>query len=178
MKALKIIFSLLITSLLTACVGQERLNIDELLKKYNSISGSELKSSMFAVSKSGNDFVYKKAENGALLCLYAAEDGEIIQCTVTVKNGNEKTFEPLCVSITEAFTGFSDEKSRNLFKNPGVSGKIKLTVNDYELGKTMILNKSDNELNTNAMPTLKREIDEKDIARPTLPNTTEQTTVT
>lgn len=177
MKALKIIFSLLITGLLTACVGQEKLNIDELLKKYNSISGSELKSSMFIVSKSDNSFVYKKAESGALLCFYAAEDGEIVQCTVTVKSGNEKIFEPLCISITEAFTGFSDEKSKKFFKETGTSEKFKLTVNDYSLGKTMILNKIDNELNTNGMPTLKREINEEDIARPTLSVTTEQTTI-
>ncbi len=178
MKTLKIIFSLLIICLLTACVGQDRLNIDELLEKYNSVSDSELKSSMFTVYESGNDFVYKKAENGALLCFYAAEDGEIAQCTVTVKSGDEKIFESLCISITEAFTDFSAEKSKNFFKNPGTLGKFKLTVNDYELGKTMILNRIDNELNTNAMPTLKREINEKDIARPTLPNTAEQTTVT
>ena len=55
MKPLKIIFPLLIIILLTSCVGQKQLNIDELLKKYNSITESELESSMFTVYKSGKN---------------------------------------------------------------------------------------------------------------------------
>ena len=93
MKPLKIIFTLLIIILLTSCVGQKQLNIDELLKKYNSITESELESSMFTVYKSGNDFVYKRIEGSALLCLYAAKDGEITQCTVTVKNNGMPTLK-------------------------------------------------------------------------------------
>lgn len=177
MKPLKIIFPLLIIIFLTACVSQKQLNIDELLKKYNSITESELKSSMFTVFESGNNFVYKKIENGALLCLYAAEDGEIVQCTVTVKSGNENNFDSLCKTMTEAFTGFSAEESEKFFKSTGTSGKYKLTINDYTIGKTMILNELGNELNTNTLPTLKREVKEEDIARPTLSDTESTTNV-
>lgn len=115
MKPLKIIFPLLIIILLTSCVGQKQLNIDELLKKYNSITESELESSMFTVYKSGNDFVYKRIEGSALLCLYAAKDGEITQCTVTVKNNDKTGFEPLCISVIEALTGFSAKESEDFF---------------------------------------------------------------
>ncbi len=177
MKPLKIIFPLLIIIFLTACVGQRQFNIDELLKKYNSITESELKSSMFTVFESGDNYVYKKIENGALLCLYAAENGEIIQCTVTVKSGSENNFDSFCISTIEAFTGFSAEKSEKFFKDTGTSGKYKLTINDYKIGKTMILNKIGNELNTNSLPTLKREVKEEDIARPTLSDTDNTTNV-
>ena len=47
----------------------------------------------------------------------------------------------------------------------------KLTINNYRIGKTMILNRIENELNTNSMPTLKRKVKEEDIARPTLSDT-------
>ena len=155
MKPLKIIFPLLIIILLTSCTGQRQLNIDELLKKYNSITGSELESSMFTVYKSGNDFVYKRIEGSALLCLYAAKDGEITQCTVTVKSNDKTGFEPLCISVIEALTGFSAKESEDFFKSPGTLKNYKLTINNYGIGKTMILNRIENELNTNSMPTLK-----------------------
>ena len=58
MKPLKIIFPLLIIILLTSCVGQKQLNIDELLKKYNSITESELES-----------FCQKNKPDAAVLCL-------------------------------------------------------------------------------------------------------------
>lgn len=177
MKPLKIILSVLIILCLTSCVGQKQLNIDEMLKKYNSISASELKSSMFAVSKSNELFVYKRIENGVLICLYAGNDGEIIQCTVTAKSTEKEAFEKICVELTETFTDFSAEKSRKLFEHGGVSGKFKLTVNNYDIGKTMILNKTGNELNTNELPTLKREVKEEDIARPTLSDTDKTTNV-
>ncbi len=171
MKPLKIIFTLLIIILLTSCVGQKQLNIDELLKKYNSITGSELESSMFTVYKSGNDFVYKRIEGSALLCLYAAKDGEITQCTVTVKSNDKTGFEPLCISVIETLTGFSANESEDFFQSPGTLKNYKLTINNYGIGKTMILNKIENELNTNSMPTLKRKVKEENIARPTLSDT-------
>lgn len=168
MKSLKILFSVLIIISLTSCVGQKQMNIDELLKQYNSVSGSEIKSEMFTFSKSDGMFVGKHIENGVLLCLYAAEDGEIIQCTVTAKKANNRAFEKTCIELIEAFAGLSAEKSAELFKFTGTSGKFRLTVNDYDVGKTMILYKIGNGLNTNDLPTLKREVKEEDIARPTL----------
>ena len=41
----------------------------------------------------------------------------------------------------------------------------------------MILNRIDNELNTNDLPTLKREVKEEDIARPTLSDTDNSTNI-
>lgn len=175
MKSLKITVPLLIIVLLTACVNQKQLNIDEFLKKYNEISESELRSSMFDISADNEQFIYSRIENGVLLCLYSEKDGEIIQCTVTAKRGSEKSFNSLCLSITEAFTGLSAEESEKLFKSPGISGRYKLTINDYGIGKTMILNRADNELNTNDLPTLKRKVKEEDIARPTLSDTDNST---
>ncbi len=177
MKPLKIIFPLLIILLLPACVGQKQLNIDELLKKYNKITGSELKSTMFNVYKADENYVYKRVENGTLLCLYSDKDGEIIQCTVTAKHNGSQDFDSICISIIEAFADMSAEESEKFLKNPGESGKYKLIINDYQIGKTMILNRIDNKLNTNNLPTLKREVKEEDIARPTLSDTDNSTNV-
>lgn len=177
MKPLKIIFPLLIIILLTACVGQKQLNIDELLKKYNSITGSELNSALFNVYNADENYVYKRVENGTLLCFYADNDGEIIQCTVTAKSNSNQDFDCICISIIEAFADMSAKESESFFKNPGESGRYKLIINNYEIGKTLILNIIDNELNTNDLPTLKREVKEEDIARPTLSDTDNSTNI-
>lgn len=171
MKPLKIMLSILIILCLTSCVEQKQLNIDEMLKKYNTVSASELNSSMFSVSKSDGLFVYKLAGSGVLLCFYAENDGEIIQCSVTAKSDNTEVFEKTCIDVTETFADLPQEKARELFEKGGVYGKFKLTVIDSGIGKTMILNHVGNELNTNDLPTLKREINEEDIARPTLSDT-------
>ena len=71
----------------------------------------------------------------------------------------------------------SAEESENFFKSPRESGKFKLIINDYKIGQTMILNRIDNELNTNDLPTLKREVKEEDIARPTLSDTDNSTNI-
>ncbi len=153
---------------LTACTGQSRLNIDEFLAEYNSVSGEALKAELFTVSK--DDFyTYSLLSDNVLLCLYADRDGNIVQCTATVKIGTENSFDNRCVNLIKAFTGFSATESYEFFKNKGDSGKFHLVINDYGIGKTMILNEKGNELNTNEYPTLKRQINEADIARPTLP---------
>lgn len=175
MKPAKIIIPFLIIILLTACAGQSELNIDEFLAKYNSVSGEVLETSVFTVSKD-KYYTYSLLSDNVLICLYAGRDGNIIQCTATVKSGTENSFDARCVNLIKAFTGFSDAESRRFLKNKGDSGKFHLVINDYGIGKTMILNEKGNELNTNDYPTLKRKVNEEDIARPTLP-VQESTTV-
>lgn len=153
---------------LTACTGQSQLNIDEFLTKYNSVSGEALEAQMFTVSKD-KYYTYSLLSDNVLICLYAGQDGNIIQCTATVKSGTKNSFDSRCVNLIKAFTGFSDTESNEFFKNKGDSGKFHLVMNDYGIGKTMILNEKGNELNTNEYPTLKRQVNEEDIARPTLP---------
>lgn len=75
------------------------------------------------------------------------------------------------------FTDFSDDKSRKFLKDGGDSDGFRLVTNDYGIGKTMILNRTGNELNTNELPTLKREVKEEDIARPILSDTTDSTNI-
>lgn len=181
MKPLKIIISFfrqgvylklcgiaLIIISLTACTGQSQLNIDEFLAKYNSVSGEALETQMFTVSKD-KYYTYSLLSDNVLICLYAGQDGNIVQCTATVKSGTKNSFDSRCVNLIKAFTGFSDTESNEFFKNKGDSGKFHLVMNDYGIGKTMILNEKGNELNTNEYPTLKRQVNEEDIARPTLP---------
>lgn len=168
MKPAKIIIPFLIIILLTACAGQSELNIDEFLAKYNSVSGEVLETSVFTVSKD-KYYTYSLLSDNVLICLYADRDGNIMQCTATVKSGTENSFDARCVNLIKTFTGFSDAESRRFLKNKVDSGKFHLVINDYGIGKTMILNEKGNELNTNDSPTLKRKVNEEDIARPTLP---------
>ncbi len=166
MKKFKLIISLLLIISLTACVGQRQLNINEFLKKYNLLSGEVLNAEMFAVS--GNEeFVYSLLHGQSLLCLYCTENGEIIQCTVTAREATPE-FERLCINIISTFTDLNADEALNYYKTCGVMGKYSLVLNDYGIGKTMILNEKENPLNTNNYPTLKKPIDEEDIARPTL----------
>lgn len=170
MKKIKIIVSLLLIISLTGCVGQRQLDINEFLNKFNRLSGEALESEMFDISKE-EYFVYSLLHGQNLLCLYCTRDGEIIQCTVTCKEAS-KDFEQLCINIISTFTDLDTVESRNFFDTCGNHDEFNLTLNDYSIGTTMILNKESNPLNTNNYPTLKKPIDEEDIARPTLSDTT------
>lgn len=170
MKKFKIIVSLLLIISLTGCAGQRQLNINEFLDKFNRLSSEALESEMFGISKE-EYFVYSLLHGQNLLCLYCAKDGEIIQCTVTCKETSAE-FEQLCVNIISTFTSLDTAESRKYFDSCGKRNGYVLTVNDYDIGTTMILNREDNPLNTNDYPTLKRYVDESDIARPTLSDTT------
>lgn len=169
MKPFKIIASLFIIISLTGCVGQQEINIDEFLKKYNLVSNEALDSSMFNIFEDGN-YIYSMIHDQNLICIYSDENGNIVQCTVTSKSPTNANFDKLCIDIICAFTDFDKEKSSEFYKCGGTSERYKLFINDYEIGKTMILNFKTNEINNNNYPTLKRYVNEDDIARPTLTN--------
>ncbi|HAS37590.1 MAG TPA: hypothetical protein DCS04_03120 [Ruminococcaceae bacterium] len=174
MKPYKIIFLLLIIIFLTACVGQKQLSVDEFLIKYNDLSSTELKSTDFTVTSNNTYYTYSAVSDGVFIAFYTKSDGVVEQCTVTSKSGSNH-FDAACLNIIKVFTDFPDDKSRKFLKDVGDSDGFHLVINDYGIGKTMILNRAGNELNTNELPTLKREVREEDIARPTLSDVTDST---
>ena len=177
MKPLKIIIPLLIIIFLTACVGQKQLNADEFLKKYSLISEQPFSAENMTVTESANGYKYSLLHNGIMICLFSGADGVITQCTVTSDGSNEADFEPVCLNIAEAFTGFSAERCAAFLKSGGENDEYHLVINNTGAGKTMILNKVGSELNSNGMPTLKREVEDEDIARPTLSDTPDSTSI-
>ena len=170
MKPLKVLTAILAVIMLTGCVAQKQLDIYEILKKYNAVSGEKLDSEMFTVTLD-EDYKYSYVKNGILLCFYCGTDGVINQCTVTAKNNEKAEFESVCRSIIMCFTDYTEEKSIEFLKEHEISDSFNLIIVENELGKTMILNKTTNELNSNEYPTLKRTVDEKSISRPTLGET-------
>lgn len=177
MKPLKIIFPLLIIILLTACVGQKQLNADEFLKKYSLISEQPFSAENMTVTESANGYKYSLLHNGIMICLFSGADGVITQCTVTAADFDETEFNSVCQKIIEAFTGFSAERCAEFLKSGGDYDEFHLVLNNTGAGKTMILNKVGSELNSNGMPTLKREVEDEDIARPTLSDTPDSTSI-
>lgn len=172
MKPVKIITSFLIIIALTGCVGQQEKNIDEFLKKFNLIGNETLTSSMFDVTESNDYYIYSLLHSQNLICIYSGKDGVVLQCTVTSKSPTDSSFDELCINITACFTDYDKQKSADFYKNGGDCDRYHLFINDYGIGKTMILNLKSNEINSNDYPTLKRPVDEKDIARPTLNEST------
>lgn len=171
MKPIKLVIPLLfIVISLTACVGQRKLDANEFLNKYNLLSGEALNKEELEIAE-GEYFTYRLLHGENLLCLYSNEDGEIFRCTVTAKSKSED-FDTFCINIIRSFTDLNANESRDFLQNGGTEGKYNLFVNDYGIGKTMILNKKSDPLNSNGNPTLKRYVDEKNIARPTLSDTT------
>lgn len=175
MKPLKIIFPLLIIILLTACVGQKQLNADEFLKKYSLISEQSFDTGDMIVTESANGYKYSFLHNGIMICLFSGADGVITQCTVTAADFDETGFNSVCQKIIEAFTGFSAERCAAFLKSGGENDEYHLVINNTGAGKTMILNKVGSKLNSNGMPTLKREVENEDIARPTLSDAPDST---
>lgn len=175
MKPLKIIFPLLIIIFLTACVGQKQLNADEFIKKYSLISGQTFDVGNMTVTDSANGYKYSFLHNGIMICLFSGADGVITQCTVTSADFEEAEFNSVCQKIIEAFTGFSAERCAAFLKSVGEEDEYHLVLNNNDSGKTMILNKVGSELNSNGMPTLKREVEDEDIARPTISDISDST---
>lgn len=175
MKPLKIIFPFLIIILLTACVGQKQLNADEFLKKYSLISEQSFDMGNMTVTESANGYKYSLLHNDIMICLFSGADGVITQCTVTSADFEEAEFNSVCQKIIGAFTGFSAERCAAFLKSGGEEDEYHLVLNNNGLGKTMILNKVGSELNSNGMPTLKREVEDEDIARPTISDISDST---
>lgn len=170
MKSLKIILPLLLIITFVGCVDQKATNINEFLKIYNSISSSELENSSFTVIKKGDEYVHCIIQDKMLISLFTKKDGIIRQCTVTAKKEiSDYEFSELCNNIIKSFTGFSTDESAQYFKKCGDKDGFRLIINDYDIGRTMIINRVDNEINSNGLPTLKRKVKEDDINRPVLP---------
>lgn len=164
--------TLIIVLIFCSCAKQNERNIDEFIDEMNEISQTELSAEDFGVVL-GERTEYKYMfDNHSLMCLYADGNGAIVQCTVTTDAAADETFLKRCALAAKILTGCDADTAQKLCetaKKSGQteSGRFKVIFNDYKVGRTMIINHTDDEINTNTLPTLKRTVKYEDISRPT-----------
>ena len=170
MNRIKIICIYLTILTLTACTSQSKIDINCYIDKINYSEIAEYNINDFCVAEINDEFVYKCVKNNILTSLYCGSDGIINQIVITSQKRNDY-FDKLCTESIKALTYCSQPKKiydKAVKSGKSVYSEYQITFIDYDIGKTVIINKANAEINTNANPTLKGYIDEKNISRPAL----------
>lgn len=168
-------FAAVLAALLTlsSCVGQKEADINIFTERLNSDKAFSLSADGYRITSENERYRYSQmADGNTIICIYTERDGIVVQCTLTTVK-NDSIFRNRCAAAVRSFLLNDKESCSKLtdsaFRNGSViSDGYKLTVIDSEVGITFLINRSDDELNTNESPTLKKHIDKKDITRPTL----------
>ncbi|MDD6276630.1 MAG: hypothetical protein PUB20_07400 [Clostridia bacterium] len=157
---------------ITSCSKQSVFDINGFVKEMNENSQDEICAEDFTVVRSDRTEYSYMYDNHTLLTLYADDDGSIVQCTVTSDSAADEVFIVRCALAGKILMNCSNDEAKKLCEAAKKSrsveyGAYKIIFNDYTVGRTMIINRSDDEINTNSMPTLKRTVKAEDISRPT-----------
>lgn len=173
MKLMRIaaVFAAMLT--LSACVSQKEADINIFTERLNSTEKFSLNADCYRIVSENGRYKYSQMiDDNTLLCVYADSGGIVVQCTLTVLK-SDSVFRKRCIAVIQSFLlndeGSCSKLAESAFTNgSAISDGYKLTLIDSKVGTTFLVNRSDDELNTNESPTLKKHIDKNDITRPTL----------
>ncbi len=178
-----IILTSIFILLFCACENKSNYDLNEFLISFNKNGGYDFKAADFTVTKE-TDYIYSVlTDNNTLLTLYANDNNEIIQCTVTTNKNENKNYYKLCNEVLRTITKSSSEDSQKninkvrTLKKAEYNGWL-LTEIKSEIGTVFLINRQTNELNTNNLPTLKEDIEKNEITRQTAVKVTENNTST
>ena len=171
MKTVKISVCILCILLLCSCTGRSEKGIYELTYLLNQNGDFNICAEDYRVTRENDMYKYCVPVNEGLLCVYTDRNGIAVQCTLTVVKENN-LFRKNCISLSEALTGCNTDECDRLVKLAFAEGRTDNGQYNFVLisntvGTTFLVNRSDCEINTNGLPTLKREIRKEDISRPT-----------
>ncbi len=172
-------FSILILSIMifsfTSCEKEKIYNSEEFLKELNILGNYTLESKDFTITKN-EFFIYSLIINEhILLTLYANENNNIIQCTITTDIEPNEAYHCLCENSCTVITGCDREDCKKIINEIKNAEKKEfngwlLTNQKTEIGSTLIINRINNEINSNTLPTIKDFISKDDVSRPTTEN--------
>lgn len=140
-NTIKLIIALLLILFLSSCISDSNYNIDELIKELNEKYDYNLQTEDFSIFE---DEPYKYntiIETNILITLYCNANNEIEQCTITSEK-NTESFNRISKHITEILTKKSNYKDQN---NSEYNGWKIITI-ENKIGKTILINKSDNKI--------------------------------
>ncbi len=173
MKLLRFAAVLAAVLMLSSCISQQDADINIFTERLNSDRTFSLSTDGYRTVSENERYRYSQMiDENTLLCVYTGHDGIVVQCTVTTLE-NDSIFRERCVAAAQSFMLSDTESAAKLTdsafrKGSVISDGYKLTLIDSEVGITFLINLSDDELNTNENPTLKKHIDKEDITRPVL----------
>ena len=173
MKFLKSLCLIICLVMLCSCVSQREMNIGEFIKKVNSEAEILPSSDTFDVYRDGELYRYSKLLNEhLLLCIYSDTDGTAARITLTSEKP-DRQYADLRPVLLSAFTGKTADECKKIIseaENAVNISKDIYTIAIIKVGEaeTFLISYSDDIINANGCPTLKRHINEKDISRPTI----------
>lgn len=160
-KIVSIITIAIFLVFLPSCKAETEKDIHELINTLNSTYNYSFEYDDFTIEKRENIIYHIMTDNGSLLSLYSNKEKEIIQCTVSSFNINNT--ENLKI-ITEIGTILCNQNASTI-KNMLDTAKAKtrcqqngwnIAIIQNESFTTYIINRANDTLNNNQLPTLKR----------------------
>ncbi len=179
-----VILTIIVVFTLSGCNNESNSDINEFLKIFNTYGEYGLNSSDFTVIENEENYVSSVLiDDEPLISLYADSNNEIVQCTVTTDKRNKEKYYKICKDVFSTLTGADEKDSDRTIKSLKITQQEKydgwlITEIVNEIGSTFIVNRENNELNTNTLPTLKDFIKKEDITRQTAVKTTEKPNLT
>lgn len=170
MKKLRFIIPFVLIILLTSCIEQREADIGIFTDCLNSKGCLCIDTDSYKITSENGRYRYSyMPDSNTLLCVYTDNNGIVVQCSLTVLKADEN-FRKMCICLSDAFMYESSEKAvGKAFRNGSADiDGYRLALIDSSVGQTFLINHSDDEINTNENPTLKKHIDEKDVSRPIL----------
>lgn len=158
--------------MLTGCTEQKEADIVLFTERLNNSDSFCINQDEYKITAENGKFRYSyMPDSNTLLCIYTDKSGVVVQCSLTVLN-TDSNFKKRCTSIADSLMLSGSENTQKAvgiaIKNgSAISGIYKLTFIDSRIGYTFLINLSDNEINTNENPTLKKSINSGEITRPT-----------
>lgn len=170
MKKLLLIIQFAVIILLSSCTGQKEADIGIFTQRLNNSEAFGIEAEAYRITAEGERFKYSYLpDNNTLLCIYTDSDGIVVQCTLTVFKA-DSAFQKRCTALSDSLLLTDCEKQvAAAFKNGSADyNGYKMTLIQSNIGQTFLINHTDDEINTNDSPTLKKHIEKDDITRPTL----------
>lgn len=154
-----------------ACYSTNNDDVNEIIGLLNSNNEYNLHISDFTVLKK-DYYIYSKALNdNLLLVFYCDNNNEIVQCTVTTNSVPDTKYYSLCRDISQYISkstvgNINDfiDKINNC-QAEKINGWYTNTIKN-NVGVTFIINRINNDINSNTFPAIKEPINADDISRP------------
>lgn len=168
--------ALVLLLILPSCAVEGGSSVSELLKAVNAEYGRAYSEDSFTLSRN-TELVYSAVpEAGTMIRLYADDNFVVFRAVITTVK-NLKYAETACAEFTSALSGeayadcFRAVKSAEKDGSSPIGDRVLIFV-DAAGSKTFISCKESDVINTSDKPTLKRYVDDEDVSRPTVGNST------
>lgn len=172
MKYVKSLCIFLCLILLSSCVGQRELDVNEFIKKANASVEILPSAENFNIYREDKAYRHSAMINeNMILNFYSLSDGKIQRITLTT-DAPDKEYDKLCSVLLETMCDLTVQEAEKILSNAENSVNVKfgiycIAIIKSDIGETFLISYADDEINSNNCPTLKKHINDEDVTRPT-----------